>query len=79
MSKKKYKILRVTYEKDYLVEMIDGERTIINGWTIKEVIDDWFGRYPLSSFHASREAHTIGNSEKFIDVNVIDGEEEGFK
>lgn len=79
MSKKKYKILRVTYEKDYLVEMIDDERTIINGWTIKEVIDDWFGRYPLSSHHATRESHTIGNSQKFIDVNVIDGEDEGFK
>jgi hypothetical protein len=77
-EKEKYKILRVTFQKDFLVKMVDDKRTVINGWTIQEIIDDWFGRYPLSSYHATRDSRAIGNSQKFLGVNVIDGEDEGF-
>jgi hypothetical protein len=68
----KYKVLRVTTTRDYLVEMIDDEKTKINGWTIKEVIEDWFHDHPLEGYHATRDGCRIGNSKKFIKVEVED-------
>ena len=65
----KVKVLRVTYTEDYLIEMIDDKRTAINGWTMEEVIDDWFNR--LGSYHASREGHRIGNSRKYIKSEIV--------
>jgi hypothetical protein len=64
----KLKVLRVTYTEDYLIEMIDDKRTVINGWTMEEVIDDWFHR--VGGYHASREGHRIGNSRKYIKSEI---------
>lgn len=71
---KKHKILRITFTQDYIVGMIDDERTMINGWTMEEVIEDWFRQYPLDSYHASRDGgrYRIGNSKKFIKSRVLD-------
>ena len=67
----KAKVLRVTNTEDYYIDMIDNERTSINGWTIEEVIEDWFKNYSLGSHHASREGHRIGNSRKFVKCEII--------
>lgn len=65
-NKEKFKVLRVTYTEDYYIEMIDDERTAINGWTLAEVIEDWFHKSSLGGHHASREGHRIGNSRKYV-------------
>jgi len=65
------KILRVTYTEDYYIKMIDDGRTAINGWTMKQLIKDWFINFSLGSFHATREGHRIGNSRKYIKCEVI--------
>jgi len=65
-------IIRVTLTEDYLVDMADDKRTEINGWTIEEVIENWFKNYPLDRYRASREAFKIGNSRKLIKTEVID-------
>ena len=70
----KEKILRVTVTEDYYIKMHDEEKSQINGWTIKEVIKDWFKR-PLDSYHATRNNHKIGGSKKLLNVEVIDGED----
>lgn len=66
-----FKIIRLTLKQDYYVEMLDDKRTAINGWTIEQVIEDWFKRHSLHSRHATRDAHKIGNSEKVDDIEVI--------
>lgn len=68
----KIKILRVTITEDYIIEMFDDERTEINGWTMEEVIEDWFRRYGAYGHHATRDGHRIGNSRKFIKSEVFD-------
>lgn len=64
-------ILRVTITEDYIVNMIDNKKTKINGWTMKQVIDDWFKNHPLDSHHASRDGHRIGNSRKLVKIEII--------
>ncbi len=71
----KHKILRVTVTKDYAIKMIDDERTEINGWTMEQIIEDWFEEYALAGYHATRDGHFIGCSEKFIKSEVLDMKE----
>jgi len=72
MKESKYKFIKATIEKLYIIPMIDEERTEINGWDIETVIQDWFKDYPLDSYHASRNSHEVGNSSKLIHTEVID-------
>lgn len=69
---RKFKILEVTITKEYIIEMYDDERTHINGWTMEEIVEDWFKKYPIDSHHASREGSQIFGSSKFISSRVID-------
>jgi hypothetical protein len=69
--KEKLKIIRVTSTEDYIIEMIDDKRTYINGWTMEEVIEDWFERFETITTHASRDGHRIGNSRKYISSEII--------
>lgn len=72
MPKQKYKVLEVTYTRQYIVPMIDDERTKINGWSMKDVIQDWFYNHDLNSHHATRDGSRIGNSVKLHKVEEID-------
>lgn len=71
-EKEKFKILKVTMTQDYVIPMIDEELTKINGWTIKEVVKDWFLHNDPNFSHATRDGHRIGNSRKVIDVSFIE-------
>lgn len=71
-KEEKFKILKVLVEQVYIVPMVDDERTRINGWTIEEVIEDWFQDHSLNSFHATREGHLIGHSKKVIKTEIGD-------
>ena len=72
MEKKKFKIIRVTLTTDYLIEMHDEKQSCINGWTIDEIIEDWFNKYSLGGFHVTRDHHKIMSSRKFIKSEVVD-------
>jgi len=75
MSENKIKILRVTMTRDFIIEMYDDKRTKINGWTIEEIIEDWFkmnGKDGILEYHATRDDHLIGNSTKYISHKLID-------
>ncbi len=69
-KKEKFKILTVTITQDYYIEMYDDKKTYINGWTIQEVINDWFKNYALDSYHATRDGHKIHGASKFIEAEV---------
>lgn len=72
MPKEKHKFLKVTTTRQYVIPMIDDKHTQINGWTIDEVIVDWFGKRFMNSHHAAREGHEIGNTIKFVNAEVLD-------
>ena len=72
-----FKVLRVTVQEDYIIEMYDDKRTKINGWTIKEVIKDWFKGSRMLGFHASRDTHRISGTRKYISSEVVDLNEHG--
>jgi hypothetical protein len=70
MAEEKYKILRVTVEEDYIIPMYDDKQSKINGWTIEEIIEDWFIQHASTLYHATRDSHRIGNSTKFIKSEI---------
>jgi hypothetical protein len=73
MSEPKY--IRVTREEYYLVDMLDEKRTKINGWSMKEVIRDWFVARQLGASHATRDSYKIGGTERFLRAEVVSAEE----
>ena len=70
MAEEKFKIIQVTFTKDYYIPMHDDTKTKVNGWTIKEVIEDWFKRCGCPWVHASRDSHEIGNSMKYVSYKI---------
>lgn len=64
----KFVEITVTIERTYLVPMIDAKRTAINGWTVDEVIKDWFTDYDINRHHASRDTHRLGGGETITRV-----------
>jgi hypothetical protein len=67
-----YAVVRVTVERTYLVPIstADPSRTQINGWSLKQVVSDWFGKHADTYSHASRDYHKA--SEKFVAVEITD-------
>jgi hypothetical protein len=74
MAKKQhFAIVEVTMTKRYAIPIApDGARTEINGWPMDVVLAEWFDRYPLYQYHASRDAHEVGCSERASKVEVVD-------
>lgn len=70
MPESKAKIIKVTLTQEYYIEMYDDKKTKINGWTMEEVIKDWFVNHPLNSPHVSRDSHKVGYGKKFIKAEV---------
>ena len=73
-NKEKFKILKVTVEQKYYIPMHDDERTQINGWTMEEVIEDWFKQHDrkMIAYYASRDYHHIMGGDRFIKAEVED-------
>jgi hypothetical protein len=71
MSDKKYVFVQVTFTEDYFIPMINDDKTEINGWSLSEVIKDWFLNYASFGFHATRNGHCIGNSKKYVSSKVV--------
>jgi len=65
-------ILKVTLETYYAIPMIDKERTMINGWPLDVVMQEWFENHPIDTRHASRDYHRVGNAVKIVKVEKVD-------
>jgi len=65
-----FKILKVTVERNYYIPMHD-ERSEINGWTIEQIIEDWFKKEKHIKYcHASRDYYHIGGKDTFIKAEI---------
>jgi hypothetical protein len=64
--------LKLVMTRDYIVpvhkDYPNPPYTNINGWTMEEVIEDWFHRVSLDHSHATRDGMRIGNGQKVIKV-----------
>ena len=68
------KVVRVTMTVDFIVP--NGHkrgRTAINGWTMEEVINDWFKNenHDLNNSHATRDAFRVGGSTRIKKIAVV--------
>jgi len=73
-SDRKFKVIRVTIKEDFIVEMHDDEKSMINGWTLDQVVTDWFIRHNMS-YHATRDGHHIGGSRQYIKHEIMNIED----
>ena len=78
-KKEKFKMLKLTITRHYLVPMLDNERTKINGWKMDDVIFDWFKSTDINISHATRDTYHIGNSDKIIDMTQLNPEDSEFQ
>ena len=62
-----YVYIEVTTKSLYCFE--EGS---INGWSTKEVIEDWFLQYPITFRHATRDSHKLANLDVVTDVRPLD-------
>lgn len=72
MIDKKFIIVKVTFTEEYCIPMINDDKTEINGWSLTQVIKDWFIDWQPSSYHATRNGHCVGNSKKYISSEITD-------
>jgi hypothetical protein len=71
MTDRKYREIKVTLEETYLIPMIDDTRSEINGWTLPYLAKDWFERFDINSYHATRDTYRLGNSRKVLKVEIL--------
>lgn len=41
----------------------------------KQLVDEWFWKYPINSHHAAREGSAIGGSKRVVDARILDPKE----
>jgi hypothetical protein len=66
--------IKVTMEVEYFVPMQTETVSKVNGWTLEEVIDDWFTRHNINHSHATRDYSLIGNSKKILSTEILRNE-----
>lgn len=71
--KRELKVMRVLMTVDYAIPMCpDNKHTDINGWTVEEIVEDWFKKFPMGYYHATRDGHRIGGSERALSIEFDD-------
>jgi hypothetical protein len=65
------KVLKVVHEEYYLIDMIDEERTVVNGWSLRQILKDWFGGFRCWKSHATRDYYKIGNATQIGKATVM--------
>lgn len=66
MSTEKYVTVKVLVEKEFLIPIhsfddqdIKKSVSMINGWTLEQVLEDWFETHAKTIFHATRDSFEI--------------------
>lgn len=70
-EKNNFHLITVTIERQYIVPVnTDGITTQVNGWTITEVVQDWFnGLMNINAHHASRDYHHVP-VDKIVGIKI---------
>lgn len=69
-----YKTITVFVRQTYVIPIGENEpkdgHTQINGWTLKEVAEDWFKHHSINESHASRHAHHALGGDKIMGIRL---------
>lgn len=57
--------VEVTIKRVYIID--HG----LNGWTDEQVVDEWFKKYPIHKYHASRDACRLGGADTVTHVRIL--------
>jgi hypothetical protein len=69
---KSYREIKVVVEETYIIPMMDDEHSEINGWTLPYIVKDWFGRFNINDYHATRDTHRLGNGRKVLSAEIVE-------
>lgn len=69
-EQQKFRTIKVVVERTYLVPVAKGEHTEINGWTIEEVVEDWFKNRSINFHHATRDSYHLGSGDKILAIEI---------
>jgi hypothetical protein len=72
MTHPKYREVKVLVEETYFIPMMDETRSEINGWTLPYLVNDWFNRFDINSYHATRDTYRLGNGRKVISTEIVE-------
>lgn len=67
--------------KAIFVEVTTTQRYIFDAACVgqfkspQQLIDEWFWKYPINSYHAAREGSAIGGDKKVVSVRILDPKE----
>lgn len=62
--------LKVTTSSYYFIDRS------VNGWSLEEIVDDWFDIKSMKrGYHATRDSHKIGSSDRVIEVKLSNQKE----
>jgi len=70
----KFKLITVNMDVQFLVPMATDKFTKVNGWTLEEVIKDWFMHSNINAYHCARDRSEIGGSKVIKSISVSDAE-----
>lgn len=70
----KLKLITVNMDVQFMVPMIDDKHSTVNGWTLEEVIKDWFEHSNINAYHCARNRSEIGGSKVIKTISVSDAE-----
>lgn len=63
-------VLVVTTNTEYLIP-VDERGLTFNGWSIEQLIEDWFGKVNTGSYHATRDSCWKLRPPTFISHKLI--------
>jgi hypothetical protein len=63
--------IRVVIERTYIVPMTGKVCHQINGWTLPQIIENWFKRWNINDPHATRDGYHFGNGDKILSITPI--------
>jgi len=74
MADQKLKLITVNMDVQFMVPMVDDKHSTVNGWTLEEVIKDWFQHHNINGYHRTRDSFEIGGSKVIKTISVSDAE-----
>jgi hypothetical protein len=65
-KKREYTLVKIIVEETYLFDKgLDGRSD-------EELVQEFFVDFPLTSFHATRDASRVGNSRKLLKADILE-------
>jgi len=68
MSTEQFAIVKVMVEQTFALPVINGKT--LNGYTVDELMEEWFKNTNINAYHASRNSYKVGGGDTLISYNL---------